>query len=331
MDGPAGAEVRAANQAFYDAHEARDLDAMRAVWDHGDDAACIHPGWPILRGWPLVEESWRRIFAGPGRNQFILTNDVVTVQGDVAWVTLDENLVDGAATGTSPRPTCSPAATRAGDWCCTTDRRSGGDARHVGGARRGRTFRSMSDKPSYLGLLNAIAVAERQAGEYLDCGPTVTPSDDVRAVIHTVALRETEHGLAFEKRIDELGYGLVDKPDPNHAKRMTIASSTTLSDREKFEALGLGRAPTNGTSDIFDNFFENKDLDPGRPAASSVATSPRSATPAASSRRATPRSALPRPRSRRPRRRRPPDRRSRSGHRSPGRPISGPEEGGARR
>ena len=120
----------------------------------------------------------------------------------------------------------------------------------------------MSDKPSYLGLLNAIAVAERQAGEYLDCWAAVTKNDDVRAVIHTVALRETEHGLAFEKRIDELGYGLVDKPDPNHAKRMKIASSTKLSDREKFEQLGLGRAPTNGTSDIFDRFFENKDLDP---------------------------------------------------------------------
>ena len=55
---------------------------------------CIHPGWPILRGWPLIEESWRRIFAGPGRNQFIVTNDVVASVGDVAWVTLDENLVD---------------------------------------------------------------------------------------------------------------------------------------------------------------------------------------------------------------------------------------------
>ena len=93
-------DVLAAIRAFYDAHEARDLDAMRAVWAHTDDAVCTHPGWPILRTWPVVEESWRRIFAGPGRTQFILTNDVVTVQGDVAWVTLDENLVDGAAAGT---------------------------------------------------------------------------------------------------------------------------------------------------------------------------------------------------------------------------------------
>ena len=93
-------EVLAANQAFYDAHERRDLDAMRAVWEHSGRVVCVHPGWPILRGWPAVEESWRRIFAGPGRNQFILTNGAVTVDGQIAWVTVDENLVAGETAGT---------------------------------------------------------------------------------------------------------------------------------------------------------------------------------------------------------------------------------------
>ena len=92
-------EVMAANQAFYDAHEQRDLAAMTAVWDNSERAVCVHPGWPILRGWPAVEESWRGIFGGPGRNQFIVTNDAVAVEGDLAWVTLDENLVDVAAHG----------------------------------------------------------------------------------------------------------------------------------------------------------------------------------------------------------------------------------------
>jgi ketosteroid isomerase-like protein len=94
------AEVLAANQAFYDAHEGRDLDAMRDIWAHTDDAVCTHPGWPILRGWEVIEESWRRIFAGPGRNQFIVTNEAVVTAGDTAWITLDENLVDGFSTGT---------------------------------------------------------------------------------------------------------------------------------------------------------------------------------------------------------------------------------------
>jgi hypothetical protein len=92
-------EVRAVNQAFYDAHEAASTEAMSAVWEHSDRVVCVHPGWPILRGWPTVHEAWRQIFAGPHRNQFILTNEAIAVHGDVAWVTVDENLVsiDGGA------------------------------------------------------------------------------------------------------------------------------------------------------------------------------------------------------------------------------------------
>ena len=93
-------DVLAANQAFYDAHEQRDIDAMRQVWDHGERAVCVHPGWPILRTWASIEWSWQRIFEGDGRNQFIVTNVEVSGEGDVAWVSADENLVDGERTGT---------------------------------------------------------------------------------------------------------------------------------------------------------------------------------------------------------------------------------------
>jgi ketosteroid isomerase-like protein len=72
---------------------------MAELWGEGDAVACTHPGWPILRGREYVLESWARIFGGPGRNQFIVTNDVVSVVGDAAWVTLDENLVDRGETG----------------------------------------------------------------------------------------------------------------------------------------------------------------------------------------------------------------------------------------
>ena len=120
----------------------------------------------------------------------------------------------------------------------------------------------MSDKPSYLGLLNAIACAESHAHTYLTAWAEVTPDPEVRKVLLKVAMREGEHGMAFAKRIDELGYTVQPRPDAKLAERMAIASSTALSDKEKFEALGLGRRPTNGTSDVFDNFLENKDLDP---------------------------------------------------------------------
>ncbi len=93
-DGPI-AEVLAQNQEFYDAHEARDLERMAAVWEVSDRVVCIHPGWPIMRTYAHVIESWRRILSGPGRLQFILSNTAVSIDGDIAWVTVEENLLGG--------------------------------------------------------------------------------------------------------------------------------------------------------------------------------------------------------------------------------------------
>ena len=116
----------------------------------------------------------------------------------------------------------------------------------------------MSDKPSYLGLLNAIAVAEGAAEEYLRCWAATTTNDEVRAVISTVAIREGEHAKAFEKRICELGYGLRSKPaDP---EPLEVAGSTDLSDREKFEKLRLGGEPADGP-DVFAGMFADSTID----------------------------------------------------------------------
>lgn len=97
--------VRAANAAFYAAFETRDLDAMSAVWEHSDRATVTHPGWPVLRGWARVLGSWDAIFANTAYLQFVLTDEVVTVAGATAWVTLDENLlqsVSPASAGSEP-------------------------------------------------------------------------------------------------------------------------------------------------------------------------------------------------------------------------------------
>jgi hypothetical protein len=116
-------------------------------------------------------------------------------------------------------------------------------------------------KPTYLGLLNAIAVGEGRAEEYLNCWADVTPSDDVRQVLRTIALREGEHAKAFAKRICELGYELrVGDAGEADERAMTVAASTTLSDREKFEALKLGQEPGDGP-DVFARMFDNRDID----------------------------------------------------------------------
>lgn len=96
-DSPDEAAVRAANRRFYDAFEARDLDAMSELWEHNDTVVCTHPGWRTLRGWASVAASWFALFGNTENMQFILTEETVSVIGDIGWVTVDENLIAGDA------------------------------------------------------------------------------------------------------------------------------------------------------------------------------------------------------------------------------------------
>ncbi len=120
----------------------------------------------------------------------------------------------------------------------------------------------MPEKPSYIGLLNAIALGESEAECYLNAWAAVTPHDDVRSILSTVALREGEHGKAFEKRLCELGYGLLPR-ESDAAAKLEIASSSTLSDREKFEKLEVGRSVSDraGDNDVFVNMFKDTTID----------------------------------------------------------------------
>jgi rubrerythrin len=119
----------------------------------------------------------------------------------------------------------------------------------------------MSDKPSYLGLLNAIAVGESQAHCYLTAWIEKTHDPDVKATLSTVAAREGEHGMTFAKRINELGYRVRTKDDDEgFQKRLAIASSDRT-DLEKMEKLGLGRLDTGDKPDIFDGVFKDHSID----------------------------------------------------------------------
>jgi ketosteroid isomerase-like protein len=93
-------ELLELNQAFYEAFEAGDLDAMSDLWEHTDRVTCTHPGWAVLRGWGAVAASWVAMFQGPQRIQFILTDERVEIAGDLGWVTLDENII-GADAGST--------------------------------------------------------------------------------------------------------------------------------------------------------------------------------------------------------------------------------------
>jgi ketosteroid isomerase-like protein len=92
--------VTAANKAFYAAFEARDLDAMSLVWEHSDRIVCTHPGWASLRGWGQVAASFFALFQNSQHLQFILTKETAEVAGDVAWVAVDENILQSTNAST---------------------------------------------------------------------------------------------------------------------------------------------------------------------------------------------------------------------------------------
>jgi rubrerythrin len=116
----------------------------------------------------------------------------------------------------------------------------------------------MSTKPSYLGLLNAISNGESKAGRYFGAWLKLTADPEVRAVVQVVANREAEHGLAFEKRIIELGYTLIEKPDAEADRKLAYLSDKTRSDLDKLLFLGYG-APR---PDPFGAFFDDHSIDP---------------------------------------------------------------------
>jgi len=85
--------VLAANRRYYEAFEAKDLDAMSDLWERSDRALCTHPGWATLEGWGAVAASFFALFQNGQQIQFVLTRERVTVSGPTAWVSLDENLL----------------------------------------------------------------------------------------------------------------------------------------------------------------------------------------------------------------------------------------------
>ena len=88
--------------AFYQAFEARDLDAMMATWAEDEDIVCVHPGGARMVGYEAVRAGWEQLFSGDTRLSFRLDQVVVietvglAMQSAVEHVTLGS---DGSPRG----------------------------------------------------------------------------------------------------------------------------------------------------------------------------------------------------------------------------------------
>ena len=91
-NGPEIEAIREANQRFYDAFGALDIELMEAAWEPSERAMCVHPGWPALVDWDPIRDSWQRIFDNATLMHFNISYLNTAVQGACGWVTCIENI-----------------------------------------------------------------------------------------------------------------------------------------------------------------------------------------------------------------------------------------------
>ena len=117
-----------------------------------------------------------------------------------------------------------------------------------------------SGKPSYLGLLNAIALGEGCGREAFEAWAAHTRDPLLRPVLETVAAREGEHSESFAARIRALGFE-VEARDFPALDRIREVLSSDRPDMEKLRYLypESGRAATDG--DIFDNLLQDDSME----------------------------------------------------------------------
>jgi len=117
-------------------------------------------------------------------------------------------------------------------------------------------------KPSYLGLLNSIAVNEAKGQVLLQTWADHTTDEALKATLEFVAIREGEHAWAFTKRMCELGYA-VDEDRAFQVFKdfdgLLACAASEASDAEK--VLRLAGRSDDG-NDPFGAFFDDTTIDP---------------------------------------------------------------------
>ena len=79
--------VKAANQAFYDALSARDVNAMQKVWSSDSDIQNIGPrSKTAAMGWPALKENFERTFDMFSELKATMDDPRIKLNGSTAWV-----------------------------------------------------------------------------------------------------------------------------------------------------------------------------------------------------------------------------------------------------
>jgi uncharacterized protein (TIGR02246 family) len=81
-----------AENAFYEALERCDLEAMMAVWSEDEEIVCVHPAGQRLAGQEQVRQVWRQMFAGGPNMRVQITQQVAIAGVMIAVHSLQENI-----------------------------------------------------------------------------------------------------------------------------------------------------------------------------------------------------------------------------------------------
>jgi uncharacterized protein (TIGR02246 family) len=101
--------VREANNRFYMAMNALDIEEMDEVWMDDERSICVHPGREAIVGYERIRESWVAIFSSSDSISIAAGQERVQLSNDVAWVVcvetislmIDEGLAAAAAQATN--------------------------------------------------------------------------------------------------------------------------------------------------------------------------------------------------------------------------------------
>jgi hypothetical protein len=122
--------------------------------------------------------------------------------------------------------------------------------------------------PSYLPLLNSIAVNEKKGEQFLNAWADTTCDEQLATVLRFVAIREGEHAWAFTKRMCELGYEVCEEDAFQVFSDFDAVMECVCSDAPDAEKVAFitgmlgGGGEGDGGRDPFSGFFNDTTIDP---------------------------------------------------------------------
>ena len=88
--------VSAANRAFYDAFNNRNIEEMNRLWWQGSTSLCVHPGGRVLMGWDTIQASWQSIFNNTDSIEIDVEVIKVEVDTAIAYVVVRETVLQSS-------------------------------------------------------------------------------------------------------------------------------------------------------------------------------------------------------------------------------------------